>query len=260
MAAGAVASRAFCRGPQRVPSAVPARRPCHGYIGMRRVFLWQLLSHGRRRRGGSRPGRGRGEHALQAAIHLIRAVGHHHHAGVLRVADAHAAAVVDADPLAPAAVFTSALSSGQSAMASEPSRMPSVSRKGEATEPVSRWSRPITMGAFNSPVAHQAVDGQAEFGALAVAQPADARRQALKLNALARQREPARQRLVVREELSASGRCGRCRLRDRRRAPPSGTGRGLRRTAGGCTRARSRGCRRRRSTPAFLACVRMLLP
>src|ERR1035438_7253999 len=54
--------------------------------------------------------------------------------------------------LAPAAVFTRALSSGQSAMASEPSRMPSVSRNGEATEPVSRWSRPITMGACNSPV------------------------------------------------------------------------------------------------------------
>src|ERR1039458_3471134 len=48
--------------------------------------------------------------------------------------------------LAPAAVFTRALSSGQSAMASEPSRMPSVSRNGEATEPVSRWSRPIGDG------------------------------------------------------------------------------------------------------------------
>ena len=52
---------------------------------------------------------------------------------------------------APAAVFTSALSSGQSAIASDPSAIDSVSRYGEATEPASRWSRPITIGAFNSP-------------------------------------------------------------------------------------------------------------
>ena len=54
---------------------------------------------------------------------------------------------------APEAVFTSALSSGQSAMASEPSSMASVSRYGEATEPESRWSRPITIGALTSPEA-----------------------------------------------------------------------------------------------------------
>ena len=39
---------------------------------------------------------------------------------------------------APAAVFTSAFSSGQSATASEPSFMFSVSRNGEATDPQSR--------------------------------------------------------------------------------------------------------------------------
>ncbi len=50
-------------------------------------------------------------------------------------------------------MFTSALSSGQSAIASEPSRIASVSRYGEATEPQSRWSRPITIGACTSPVA-----------------------------------------------------------------------------------------------------------
>ena len=52
---------------------------------------------------------------------------------------------------APDAVLTSALSTGQSAIASEPSRMPSVSRSGEATEPASRWSRPIATGAVISP-------------------------------------------------------------------------------------------------------------
>ena len=54
---------------------------------------------------------------------------------------------------APEATLIIALSSGQSAIASEPSSIPSVSRYGEATEPVSRWSRPITIGAFSSPEA-----------------------------------------------------------------------------------------------------------
>jgi hypothetical protein len=36
-------------------------------------------------------------------------------------------------------------------MASEPSRMSSVSRFGEATDPESRWSRPMTTGAASSP-------------------------------------------------------------------------------------------------------------
>ena len=54
--------------------------------------------------------------------------------------------------LAPEAVFTRALRSGQSAIASEPSRIASVSRFGEATEPESRWSRPMTIGALTLPV------------------------------------------------------------------------------------------------------------
>src|ERR671912_534613 len=52
---------------------------------------------------------------------------------------------------APLAVLSSAFRMGQSATASEPSRIASVSRKGEATEPVSRWSRPMATGAFNAP-------------------------------------------------------------------------------------------------------------
>ena len=39
---------------------------------------------------------------------------------------------------APDAVFSNAFRIAQSAIASEPSRIPSVSRNGEATEPVSR--------------------------------------------------------------------------------------------------------------------------
>src|SRR5437660_1738044 len=52
---------------------------------------------------------------------------------------------------APDAVLSNALRSGQSAIASDPSRIASVSRKGDATEPVSRWTRPITTGAATSP-------------------------------------------------------------------------------------------------------------
>ena len=51
----------------------------------------------------------------------------------------------------PDAVFTSAFSKGQSAMASDPSSMASVSRYGDATEPLSRWSRPMTRGALTAP-------------------------------------------------------------------------------------------------------------
>ena len=59
----------------------------------------------------------------------VGAVGDGHHAGVDRSPDAHAAAVVDATPTSRRlAVLTSALSSGQSAMASEPSAIASVSR------------------------------------------------------------------------------------------------------------------------------------
>src|SRR3546814_13763129 len=53
--------------------------------------------------------------------------------------------------VAPLAVLRRALSSGQSETASDPSRIASVSRLGLATEPESRWSRPITTGALSSP-------------------------------------------------------------------------------------------------------------
>ena len=86
-------------------------------------------------------------------------------------------------------------------MASEPSRMFSVSRFGEATDPVSRWSRPMTMGAADLPLLHQVVDDGAEAGPLAVAEPADAGRQALELDLAASLADPAGQGLVLREFL-----------------------------------------------------------
>ena len=82
--------------------------------------------------------------------------------------------------VAPPTALIRAFKIGQSAMASLPSRA-SVSRLGEATEPQSRWSRPMTMGALISPWL-QVVNNSAEAGTLAVSQPADTGRQPLELH------------------------------------------------------------------------------
>ena len=102
--------------------------------------------------------------------------------------------------VAPAAVFRSAFRIGQSAIASEPSRIASVSRYGEATEPESRWSRPITTGADTAPAADELVDRKPCSGAVAVAEPADPCRQALEGDPLGRELEPALEQVVVGEE------------------------------------------------------------
>ncbi len=85
--------------------------------------------------------------------------------------------------VAPDAVLSMAFSSGQSAIASEPSFMPSVSRYGLATEPQSRWSRPSTIGALISPRATRSLNASSVV-ALAVAEPADPGRQALEMHLL----------------------------------------------------------------------------
>ena len=94
-----------------------------------------------------------GEHALQAVCGFGRAVGNDHLPGVLAVANAHSAAVMEADPGGAVDRVDQALRIGQSLTASVPSSMPSVSRLGDATEPESRWSRPMTMGALTMPLA-----------------------------------------------------------------------------------------------------------
>ena len=103
--------------------------------------------------------------------------------------------------VAPEAVLSRALSSGQSDTASEPSFIASVSRLGLATEPLSRWSRPMTIGAFSSPRRHHLVERQAEPVPLAEADPADPRRQALEGDPLARHVEPAVEVRVVGDQL-----------------------------------------------------------
>ncbi len=99
------------------------------------------------------------------------------------------------------AQLSSALSSGQSETASEPSRIASVSRLGVATEPESRWSRPMTIGAFSSPRATISLNASPSAVAVAEPDPADARRQALEADALARHVEPVVQMRVVGHQL-----------------------------------------------------------
>ena len=132
----------------------------------------------------------------------LRPVRHADLAGVQREAHADAAAVVEARPTTRRSrCSTSALRIGQSATASEPSRIDSVSRWGEATEPASRWSRPITIGAETSPEATISLKRRPAQVALAVAEPADPRRQPLERDALGRQLDPAPDVLLVAEQL-----------------------------------------------------------
>ena len=103
--------------------------------------------------------------------------------------------------VAPDEALTRALSSGQSAIASEPSAIASVSRYGEATEPESRWSRPITIGALISPGGDHLVEPQPGDVALAVAEPADPGRQPLERDLVLGGADPALQVVVLREQL-----------------------------------------------------------
>jgi hypothetical protein len=102
--------------------------------------------------------------------------------------------------VAPLTALISAFRIGQSLTASVPSSMLSVSRLGEATEPESRWSRPITIGAETIPSATRLLNSQPGLGALAIAQPADAGGQPLEGHFLAGHIQPAVQVFILREE------------------------------------------------------------
>ena len=137
--------------------------------------------------------------------------------------------------VAPAAVLTSALSSGQSAIASEPSRMPSVSRLGEATEPRVEVVAPDDDRRLQLAAGHQLVERRPG--------PAPARRSPASRCAPAvpgRRPSPRpcviqrRERLVLREELQDRLVGAPDVRRDRRTAPPSGRAPCPRRRAAGC--------------------------
>jgi hypothetical protein len=81
----------------------------------------------------------------------------------------------------------------------------------------------MTMGAETLPRAHEVVEVEAHLRALAVAEPADARGQALKGHALLGELDPAAQRGVVRARPRAPrGRCGDVRGVARERDPAEG--------------------------------------
>ena len=125
-------------------SSVGSRNPCaSGRLDRLGVSRVRVTEH-------THAGVGR-EHALEPLRRVLGAVRDDDHAGVDRIADADSAAWCTLTHVAPAATLTSAFRIGQSAIASEPSRIASVSRYGDATEPASRWSRPITTGAFTTP-------------------------------------------------------------------------------------------------------------
>src|ERR1700751_2639969 len=102
---------------------------------------------------------------------------------------------------APLEQFNSALRIGQSAIASEPSFMFSVSRCGSAAEPESRWSRVKAIGAEIRPLATASLTRSADPPAPPGAEPANARGQSRELHVLARQPDPRRDRMVGRKRL-----------------------------------------------------------
>src|SRR5699024_156784 len=162
--------------PPGVSGSVPAygrhrdpHAPLGGDVGRSRVAGVDVADHARRRVVGQQP--------LELAGGQLGAVGHTDRPAVARPADpppppgaarrgpsaiptwpAGIGRPMPTPPpwwieaqVAPELVAVRALSSGQSAIASEPSSMDSVSRYGEATEPESRWSRPMAIGAFTIP-------------------------------------------------------------------------------------------------------------
>ena len=101
----------------------------------------------------------------------------------------------------PLAVLRSALRSGQSDTASEPSRIASVSRLGLATEPGVEVVAADHDGRLELALRHHLVEREAQPVAILHAHPADARRQALEGDAAARHVEPVVQVRVVRQQL-----------------------------------------------------------
>ena len=174
------------------------------------------------------------QHPLEPPVARVGAVGHHHHAGVDRVADADAAAVVQRDPARPAGgveqrVQQRPVGDGVGAV---------LHRLGLAVGRGHRAGVEVVPADHDRrrhlALLHQPVEPQPHLGPLAVLQPADPRRQPLELHLA-----PAPARI---QRASGSffgkglehraGRSRRCR-RDRRRARPSGTARRRGRTAGG---------------------------
>ena len=134
---------------------------------------------------------------------------------------------------------------GQSATASEPSRMASVSRLGEATEPGVEVVAADDDGGLDASRADQLVEDQAHLRPLAVAEPADPAGEALGPDPLAGQGDPAARGRGRRGRSRGPPRRWRRGRPGRRTGRPSGRAPCPRRRGAGCRRGRSRGSRRR---------------
>src|SRR5271166_1189430 len=142
-----------------------------------------------------------GQDALDALGHLVSAICNRHLSGVLRVADAHATSVVDGDPGRAAGGVEQGVEQGpvgDGVAAIFHGFGFSVWRSDRAAvEMVATHDD----GRLELASLDHVVHGEAEFGALAVAEPADARGESLKLDALAGEVDPAAEDAVVREHL-----------------------------------------------------------
>ena len=153
------------------------------------------------RRGGSRPSRGRWSapvRASRAASAVPSAT--QDHSGVDRTPDPDSSAMVDRDPRGPRGRVHERVEQRQVGNHIRPVGHPlGLAISGEATEPESRWSRPITIGAESSPLRTISLKRDSEAHPFAVAEPADSRRQPLEGNPLGRGANPAREVLIVRK-------------------------------------------------------------
>jgi hypothetical protein len=142
-----------------------------------------------------------GQHPFQPRGRFRRAVGDDDLAGVEAVADAHAAAVVVADPGRAAdgvdqRVEDGPVGDGVGAVA-HALRL----AVGAGHRPGVQMVAADDDGRFDGPAGHQFVEQQPGLGPLAVAQPADAGRQALEMHLLLGHANPAVQVARHREQL-----------------------------------------------------------
>ena len=141
------------------------------------------------------------QHARQPLVGLVRAVGHDDHAGVQRIADADAAAVMDGHPRGARGGVEQRVQhrpvGDRVAAVAHAFGLPIRRRHRAGVEMIA----PDDDGRADDAATDQVVERQAEPRALAVAEPEDARGQALERDALARQPNPAAERLVGSEHL-----------------------------------------------------------
>ena len=166
------------------------------------------------------PGIG-GEHPLQPRVRIGGAVGDDDHAGVQRLADADAAAVMHRHPRRATRrveqrIQDRPVGDGVAAVA-HGLRLAVRRGDGSGIEMIAADDH----GCADLAASHHVVDLQSESRAGAVAKPADARRQPLELHAGAGQPDPPRQRLVVGKQLEDGAIGGRdvVRIAGQRRPP-----------------------------------------